>query len=108
MFRESLAGSLASFGIRLTETKDFETALSADREAVSIYTALPSLDPEGYQDPLEGAVRNLAIHLRDLRRGEQEIADELDSLLSVTGLRHVRLTKAVRTATAPQTAHSWH
>jgi hypothetical protein len=31
---------------------------------------------------LERAVRNLAIHLRDLGRGEQQIADELDSLLS--------------------------
>ena len=83
VFRESLARSLTSFGIRLTEKKDFDAALSADREAVAIYAALLSLDPDRYRDPLEGAVRNLVIHLRDLGRGEQEIADGLDSLLSV-------------------------
>ena len=82
MFRESLAGSLTLFGIRLTEKKDFAAALSADREAVAIYAALLSLDPERYRDPLEGVVRNLGIDLRDLGRGEQEIANELDSLLS--------------------------
>jgi tetratricopeptide (TPR) repeat protein len=82
VFWESLAGSLTSFGIWLTEKKDFDAALSADREAVAIYAALLSLDPERYRDPLEGAVRNLAIHLRDLGFGEREIADALDSLLS--------------------------
>jgi hypothetical protein len=80
--RESLAGSLTSFAILLTEMGDFDGALTADREAVAIYAALLSLDPQRYQDPLEGAVRNLAIDLRDLGHGEQEIADELDSLLS--------------------------
>ena len=30
------------------------------------YAALLSLDPDRYRDPLEGAVRNLVIHLRDL------------------------------------------
>jgi hypothetical protein len=82
VFRQSLARSLTSFGIRLTEKKDFDAALSADREAVAIYAALLSLDPQRYRDPLERVVRNLATHLRDLGRGEQEIADELDSLLS--------------------------
>ena len=82
VFRESLARSLTSFGIRLTEKRDFDAALSADRESVAIYAALLSLDPQRYQDPLDGAVRNLATHLRDLGRGEQEIAEELDNLLS--------------------------
>ena len=82
VFRQSLARSLTSFGIRLTEKKDFDAALSADREAVAIYAALLSLDPQRYRDPLERVVRNLATHLRDLGRGEQEIADELDSFLS--------------------------
>jgi tetratricopeptide (TPR) repeat protein len=82
VFRESLAWSLTSLGIRLTEKKDFDAALFADREAVAIYAALLSLDPERYRDPLEGAVRNLVIDLRDLGRGEQEIAGELDRLLS--------------------------
>ena len=58
VFWESLARSLTSFGIRLTEKKDLDAALSADREAVAIYEALLSLDPQRYQDPLEGAVRN--------------------------------------------------
>ena len=57
-------------------------ALTADREAVAIYAALLSHDPDRYRDPLDGVVRNLVIDLRDLGRGEQEIADELDSLLS--------------------------
>ena len=80
MFRESLARALTSFRIRLTEKKDFDAALSADREAVAIYAALLSLDPERYRDRLEGAVRNLVIDLRDLGRGAQEIAGELAKL----------------------------
>jgi hypothetical protein len=81
-FLERLAYSLISLGIRYTEREEFDAAVFADREAVAIYAALCRLDSERYRDPLEGAVRNLVIDLRDLGRGEQEIADELDSLLS--------------------------
>jgi hypothetical protein len=89
VFRDSLARSLTSLGIRLTEKEDFDAALSADWEAVAIYGALVSLDPERYRDPLEGAVRNLVIDLRDLGRGEQEIDAEL-AQLDPTGHRPLR------------------
>jgi hypothetical protein len=82
VFRESLAESLTSLGIRLTEKKDFDAAPSADREAVAIYAALLSLDPERYLHSLQQAWTNLVIHLRNLGYSEQEIAGELDSLLS--------------------------
>src|SRR5271166_4569005 len=44
-FRESLAWTLTSLRIRLTEKKDFDEALSANREAALIYAALLYLDP---------------------------------------------------------------
>ena len=45
--------------------------------------ALYSTDPERYRDSLQQAVNNLRIDLRDLGRSEEEITNELDSLLSV-------------------------
>jgi tetratricopeptide (TPR) repeat protein len=102
VFRESLAGSLTSFAILLTEMGDFDGALTADREAVAIYAALLSLDPDRYRDPLERVVRNLVIDLRDLARGEQEIADELDSLLSADGDLPAFATSACRTVYGPR------
>ena len=80
VFRESLAASLTSLGIRHTELDDHDAALSADREAVSTYAALLPFNPERYRDSLEQAVRKLVIDLRNLGRSEQEIADELDAL----------------------------
>jgi Tetratricopeptide repeat len=80
VFRESLAVSLASLGIRLTELDDHYAALSAERKAVAIYTALFPSDPERYRDSLEQSVTNLVIHLRNLGYSEQEMADELDAL----------------------------
>jgi hypothetical protein len=80
IFLETLARSLTSQGIRLTELGDFDAALAADREAVSSYTELIALDPVRYRDSLEQAVDNLVIDLRDLGRTEQEVADELDRL----------------------------
>ena len=44
--------------------------------------ALYSIDPERYRDSLQQAVNNLGIDLRDLGRSEEEITNELDSLLS--------------------------
>lgn len=71
---------MASLGIRLTELDDHYAALSAEREAVAIYTALFPSDPERYRDSLEQSVTNLVIHLRNLGYSEQEMADELDAL----------------------------
>jgi tetratricopeptide (TPR) repeat protein len=81
-FRPDLAGSLTSLGTTLTELGDFDAALSADREAATIYAVLYSTGPERYRDSLQQAVNNLRIDLRDLGRSEEEIADELDRLLS--------------------------
>jgi hypothetical protein len=69
-------------GITLTELGDFDAALSADREAATIYVALYSIDPERYRDSLQQAANNLGIDLRDLGRSEEEITNELDRLLS--------------------------
>ena len=66
----------------VTELGDFDAALSADREAATIYAALHSIDPERYRDSLQQAVNNLGIDLRDLGRSEEEITNELDRLLS--------------------------
>jgi len=59
---------------------DFDAALSADREAVSLYVVLLPLDPVRYRESLEQAVKNLVIDLRDVGYSEQEIADELAAL----------------------------
>ena len=68
-------------GIRRGEREEFDAAVFSDREAMAIYGALCRLDSEPYRDSLAQTVENLVIDLRDLGRGEQEIADELDSLL---------------------------
>ena len=81
VFRQSLARSLTSFGIRLTEKKDFDAALSADREAVAIYAALLSLFPrspavsrsvgEGGPEPRYTPEGSRARRARDRRRTRQ-------------------------------------
>ena len=80
VFLPDFAGSLVAYGIRLTELGHFDAALSADREAVSVYLALAAIDPERYQGALEHAVGNLVVDLRDLGRTEQDIAAELNGL----------------------------
>ncbi len=82
VFWESLAGSLTSLGIQLSERDDFDAALSADREAATLYLALYSVDPERYRDLLQQAVNNLVTDLRHLGRSDEEITNELDRLLS--------------------------
>ena len=81
-FWESLAGSLTSLGIQLSERDDFDAALSADREAATLCLALYSVDPERYRDLLQQAVNNLVTDLRHLGRSDEEITNELDRLLS--------------------------
>ena len=66
----------------LTTQRDFKGALSADREAATIYVALHSLDPERYRDSLEQAAASVRSDLRDLGRSEKAISKELDRLLS--------------------------
>ena len=56
----------------------FASAVSADREAVSVYTTLFSTDPDRYRDGYEQAIQSLAQHLKGLGCAEQQIADELD------------------------------
>lgn len=59
---------------------DHYAALSADREAVSLY--MPLSHPSRFRDSLGQAVPNLVIDLRDLGHSEEEIDDELARLSS--------------------------
>lgn len=81
VFRPDFADSSVAYGIRLTELGDFDAALSADREAVSVYSGVLVLDPERYREAMERAVHDLAVALKDPGRSEQEIEDELGRLL---------------------------
>jgi hypothetical protein len=54
VFLEKLAWSLTSQGIRLTELDNFDAALAADREAVSLYIEVFAHDPvQQHRDSLE-------------------------------------------------------
>ena len=77
-----VAGSLTVQGLVRARLGDFEGAVSASREAVSIYTALVSADPNRYRDGHESAIELLAAYLKELGRTEREIAEELDRLKS--------------------------
>jgi hypothetical protein len=85
VFGPDLATSLTSLGMTLTNQRDFHGAMSADQEALTIYVALHSTDPERYGDSLQKAANNLRTDLRDLGRSEEEINNELDRLLSTDG-----------------------
>jgi tetratricopeptide (TPR) repeat protein len=77
-----VAGSLVIQGLVRAQLGDFEGAVFAGREAVSIYTALMSADPDRYRDGHEQAIELLADYLKELGRTEREIAEELDRLKS--------------------------
>ena len=69
--------SLTSLAITLTELGDFDTALSSDRQAATIYVARYSIDGSDIRDSLQQAVNNLGIDLRDfLGRSEAEITND--------------------------------
>src|SRR6185503_10928849 len=80
-----VARSLVLQGLRRAGLGDFEGAVSADREAVSVYTGLISADPDHYRDGYEQAIQSLVAHLNGLGRTEREIADELDRLAPAGG-----------------------
>ena len=80
VFVPDVARSLVLQGLQHAGLGDFKGAVSADREAVSVYTPLVSVDPDRYQDGYRQAIQSLTQHLKALGRTEQEIADELDRL----------------------------
>jgi hypothetical protein len=56
--------------------------VSVEREAVSLYAALLSVDAALYGDAFEGAIHNFVIDLSNVGCTEEEIAYELSRLPS--------------------------
>ena len=84
-FVPDVARSLVLQGRRHAELGELASAVSAEREAVSIYTRLASTDLACHRDWYDSAIRSLTQHLSGLGRTEQEVADELDCLLPQGG-----------------------
>jgi hypothetical protein len=59
--------------------------VSVDREAVSLYAALLSVDAALYGDAFGRAIHNLAIDLSNVGCSEEEMAYELSRLPSPEG-----------------------
>jgi hypothetical protein len=70
-FTPDLAGSLMTYGVRLTELSRHHDALAADRVALALYRRLDAAHPDAFRNDLVNALRNLVIDLRDLSMDDE-------------------------------------
>ena len=62
----------------MTKPGDFDAALSADREAATIYVARNSTEPERYRDSVEASGQQSRNRPEASRPSDEEITNELD------------------------------